>query len=67
MAAADGDAEGGGLSLGDNLSVQAARANWLYHSRRYQARVYLLQTSGHGALTPVNLRHPLIPIQRRHP
>jgi len=33
-AAADHSDSGGGL--GDNLSVQAARADWLYHSRQYQ-------------------------------
>ena len=27
-----------GHGLGDNLAVQAARADWLYHSRRFQAR-----------------------------
>ena len=37
-AAADTGGEGGGAGLGDNLSVQAARADWLYHSRQYQAR-----------------------------
>ena len=34
--AADSSSEGGGAGLGDNLSVQAARADWLYHSRQYQ-------------------------------
>ncbi len=36
-----GAAEGAsdeGHGLGGNLAVQAARADWLYHSRRFQAR-----------------------------
>ena len=45
MSTADdsGSAEGtsaNGHGLGDNLAVQAARADWLYHSRRFQARAY---------------------------
>ena len=33
---AEGGAQANGCGLGDNLAVQAARADWLHHSRRFQ-------------------------------
>ena len=36
---AEGSAKPGGSGLADNLSVQAARADWLYHSQRYQVKL----------------------------